>query len=74
MPGSTAVSLPRNTNDNAGMSQVLVADDGTTQTYNLFGLDLINQDDGPDMRYMLADGLGSVWQELVGTEIEHVGI
>ncbi|MCA9923643.1 MAG: VCBS repeat-containing protein [Anaerolineales bacterium] len=65
------------TSDNAGVSQVLVAAesvnyDPKTTTYNLFGLDLIYQDDGTDVRYMLADGLGSVRQELVGTEIAYV--
>jgi RHS repeat-associated protein len=58
------------TNDIVGLSQVLVSDDGTTQTTNLFGLDLIHQDDGTETRFMLADGLGSVRVEMVGSAIE----
>lgn len=58
------------TNDILGLSQVLVSDDGTTATYNLFGLDLISQDNGTETRFMLADGLGSVRTEMVGDSIE----
>ncbi|MCP4995663.1 MAG: RHS repeat-associated core domain-containing protein, partial [Gammaproteobacteria bacterium] len=58
------------TNDNAGMSQALVMDDGTTQTYNLFGLDLIEQDDDSAVRVLLADGLGSVRVERGGAAVE----
>jgi RHS repeat-associated protein len=53
------------TNDIMGLSQVLVADDGSSQTHLLFGLDLISQDDGNATRYLLADGLGSVRVEMV---------
>jgi len=60
------------TNDNMGLSRVLIADDGTTETYNLFGLDLIQQDDGTETRVLLGDALGSARQELVGTTIERV--
>jgi hypothetical protein len=49
------------TNDNSGLSQVLVSDDGTTQTHNLLGLSLIQQDDGSQTRTLLADGLVRVW-------------
>jgi RHS repeat-associated protein len=58
------------TNDIIGLSQVLVSDDGTTTTHNLFGLDLISQDDGSHTRYLLADGLGSTRIEMVGQTIE----
>ncbi|MCZ7670550.1 MAG: hypothetical protein M5U34_27060 [Chloroflexi bacterium] len=34
------------TNDIMGLTQVLVANDGSSEVYNLFGLDLISQDDG----------------------------
>lgn len=54
------------TNDILGMTQVLLADDGTTTTANLFGLDLISQDDGTQTHFLLTDGLGSVRQELAG--------
>jgi RHS repeat-associated protein len=58
------------TNDVVGLAQVLVADDGTTQTANLFGLSLIHQDDGDEIRTLLSDGLGSVRQELVAGAVE----
>jgi RHS repeat-associated protein len=58
------------TNDIIGLSQVLVSDDGTTTTHNLFGLDLISQDDGTTTRYLLADGLGSVRVEMVNGAVE----
>jgi RHS repeat-associated protein len=58
------------TNDNTGLSQVLVSDDGETQTHNLFGLSLIQQDDGSQTRTLLADGLGSVRVEMVGDAID----
>ena len=58
------------TNDNSGLSQVVVSDDGTTTTYNLFGLDLIQQDDGSNTRTLLVDGLGSARVEMVGNTIE----
>jgi RHS repeat-associated protein len=58
------------TNDIIGLSQVLVSDDGTTTTYNLFGLDLISQDDGTQTRFLLTDGLGSTRIEMVGTTIK----
>jgi RHS repeat-associated protein len=57
-------------NDNSGLSQVLVSDDGTTQTHNLLGLSLIHQDDGSQTRTLLADGLGSVRVEMVGSAID----
>ncbi len=60
------------TNDIVGLSQVLVASDGTTTTHNLFGLDLIHQDDGTTTRTLLADGLGSVRTEMVAGAIETV--
>jgi hypothetical protein len=49
---------------------VLVADDGTSQVYNLYGLDLISQDSGSDVRTLLVDGLGSVRTEMVGTVVD----
>ena len=58
------------TNDNTGLSQVLVSDDGTTQTANLFGLSLIQQDDGSETRTFLNDGLGSVRVEMVGHAVD----
>ncbi len=58
--------------DIVGLSQVLVADDGITTTHNLFGLDLIHQDDGAATRTLLADGLGSVRTEMVGNAVETV--
>jgi RHS repeat-associated protein len=58
------------TNDIVGLPQVLVSDDGTTITYNLFGLDLISQGNGTETRFMLADGLGSVRVEMVGSTVE----
>jgi RHS repeat-associated protein len=48
----------------------LVSDDGTTQTHNLLGLSLIQQDDGSQTRTLLADGLGSVRVEMVGDAID----
>jgi RHS repeat-associated protein len=57
-------------NDIFGLTQVLVADDGTNEVYNLFGLDLISQDSGAEVRTLLVDGLGSVRQELVGSVVE----
>jgi hypothetical protein len=64
------VSVVNYTNDIIGLAQVLIADDGTTQTANLFGLSLIHQDDGDEIRSLLADGLGSVRQEIVGGVVE----
>jgi RHS repeat-associated protein len=58
------------TNDVFGLTQVLVADDGTTQVYNLFGLDLISRDSGSEVRTLLVDGLGSVRTEMVGSVVE----
>jgi RHS repeat-associated protein len=49
---------------------MLVSDDGTTQTHNLLGLNLIHQDDGSHIRTLLADGLGSVRVEMVGSAID----
>ena len=60
------------TNDNLGLSQVLIADNGSSQTANLYGLDLISQDDGAQTRTLLADGLGSVRQELANDAIQTV--
>jgi hypothetical protein len=60
------------TNDIPGLAQVLVADDGTNQTRYLFGLDLIHQDNGSEIRYLLADGLGSVRTELENDTVEAV--
>ena len=53
------------TNDIVGLTQVLVADDGTSQVTNLFGLDLIAQSDTSETRHLLADALGSVRIEMV---------
>ena len=53
-------------NDTVGLTQVLMADDGTNEVYNLFDLDLILQDDDGEVRTLLADGLGSVRTEMVG--------
>jgi RHS repeat-associated protein len=58
------------TNDNTGLSQVLVSDDGTSQTTNLLGLSLIQQDNGSEIRTLLNDGPGSVRQEMVDAAIE----
>lgn len=58
------------TNDILGLAQVLVADDGTEQVYNLFGLDLILQDSGSEVRTLLADGLGSVRLEILDGIVE----
>lgn len=57
-------------NDTVGLAQVLVADNGTTTILNLWGLDLIAQDDGQTVRVLLADALGSVRQEMVGQNVE----
>ena len=57
-------------NDNAGLSTVLVASNGITTTHNLVGLDLISQDNGAQTRFLLADGLGSVRQEMVGSTLQ----
>jgi RHS repeat-associated protein len=62
------------TNDIKGLVQVLVADDGTIQVYNLLGLDLISQDDGTDIRYLLTDGLGSVRTEMVNDAITSITV
>jgi RHS repeat-associated protein len=53
-------------NDIQGLTQVLLADDGTSQTANLFGFDLIHQQNSKqnDSLYLLTDGLGSVRQEI----------
>ncbi|MCP4356808.1 MAG: RHS repeat-associated core domain-containing protein, partial [Chloroflexi bacterium] len=53
------------TNDNTGLSAVLVASHGVTTTVNLAGLDLIQQDNGVETRTLLADGLGSSRVEMV---------
>lgn len=61
-----------------GLSQVLVASDGADTTYNIFGHDLLSQavdelaeaEAAEAKRYPLADGLGSVRLELVGSELE----
>jgi RHS repeat-associated protein len=58
------------TNDVVGLAQVLVADDGTPQTTNLFGLNLIHQDDGAKTRILLGDGLGTVRLEQANGAIE----
>ena len=58
------------TNDIFGLTQVLVADDGINQVYNLFGLDLISQDSGSEVRTLLVDGLGSVRTEMAGSVVE----
>jgi RHS repeat-associated protein len=57
------------TNDIVGLSQVLVADEGTAQVVNLFGLDLIHQDDDSQTLTLLVDGLGSVRSEMAGSEV-----
>jgi YD repeat-containing protein len=64
------VSVVTYTNDVIGLAQVLIADDGTTQTANLFGLSLIHQDNGVEIRSLLSDALGSVRQEIVGGVVE----
>ncbi|MGH2538250.1 MAG: RHS repeat-associated core domain-containing protein, partial [Candidatus Promineifilaceae bacterium] len=56
-------------NDIIGLTQVLVAGNGATQLYNLFGLGLISQDDGAETLTLLADGLGSVRSELAGAAV-----
>lgn len=60
------------TNDVVGLTEVLVADDGASQVYNLFGLDLIQQEGGSGVRTLLVDGLGSVRLELAGGAVEAV--
>ena len=57
------------TNDIFGLTQVLVADNGADQVYNLFGLDLIQQDDDSTVRTLLVDGLGSVRLEMSTTGV-----
>ncbi|MCZ7670532.1 MAG: RHS repeat-associated core domain-containing protein [Chloroflexi bacterium] len=57
-------------NDPLGLTQVLLANNGTTQTAQLYGLDLIGQDDGAGLRLLLADGLGSVRQEMAGGAVQ----
>ena len=59
-------------NDIVGLSQALLMDDGTTQTANLFGLDLIASDDGTTTLTMLPDGLGSVRVEMLGETVSSV--
>ncbi|MCP4357747.1 MAG: hypothetical protein GY796_07005, partial [Chloroflexi bacterium] len=49
-----------------------MSDDGTTQTTNLFGLDLIHVDDGTETRTLLADGLGSARVEMVGSAVDTI--
>ena len=53
-------------NDIQGLAQVLLADNGTSQTANLFGFDLIHQQNNQqsDPLFLLTDGLGSVRQEI----------
>ena len=53
-----------------GLTQVLLADDGATQTVQLYGLDLISQDDGSQTRTLLADGLGSTRLEMVNGVVQ----
>jgi RHS repeat-associated protein len=65
------------TNDNLGLSQVLIADDGMLSTANLYGLDLIIQQQFHSLiqtqpRTLLTDGLGSVRQEMAGGAVETV--
>ena len=59
-------------NDIIGLSQVLIADDGTNQTANIFGLDLISSNDGTTTLTMLPDGLGSVRVEMQGGAVNSV--
>ncbi len=61
--GSTPITTTY-INDVVGLTQVLVADNGSTQTVNLFGLDLVGQDDGANFRTLLTDGLGSIRSEV----------
>ncbi|MCP4362764.1 MAG: RHS repeat-associated core domain-containing protein, partial [Chloroflexi bacterium] len=56
-------------NDIVGLTQVLVADNGTTQTTNLFGLDLVGQDNGTSFHTLLTDGLGSVRSEIANGDV-----
>lgn len=58
------------TNDTLGLSQVLVADDGSQKTYNLFGHDLVSSADNEETRLFLADGLGSVRMEMVNGTVK----
>lgn len=67
--GSMPVTISY-TNDIVGLAQVLVADDGLTAVYNLWGLRLLAQDDGATLRLPLTDGLGSVRVEMVGDGVE----
>ena len=65
-------------NDVVGLTQVLIASEGandnppTQHVYNLFGLDLISQDDGNEVRTLLVDSLGSVRTEMVDEVVETV--
>ena len=67
---STSPITTTYTNDIIGLTQVLVAGDGTDHVHNLFGLDLILQHDDNEVRTLLADGLGSVRQEIVDGLVE----
>ena len=60
------------TNDILGLTQVLVADDGSSKTYNLLGLDLISQDNENQTSILLTDGLGSVRTEMVWSTVESI--
>ena len=68
LPPGTAITTTYH-NDIVGLSQVLIADDGATQTANLFGLDLIFTQDGNTTHTLLADGLGTARVEMVGAII-----
>lgn len=68
LTGATPVMMTY-INDIVGLTQVLAATDGETQTVNLFGLGLIGQDDGNGFHALLADGLGSVRSEIVNDEV-----
>ncbi|HSH05122.1 MAG TPA: RHS repeat-associated core domain-containing protein, partial [Anaerolineae bacterium] len=56
--------------DLQGLAQVLVAEGSAETNYYLMGHARIAQDNGSQVRYFLADGLGSVRVEMVGSTID----
>ena len=68
--GATETVTTTYTNDTSGLSQVLVADDGTTQTVNIFGQDLLYQQKQDDLLYLLSDSLGSIRTEMLNETIQ----
>ncbi|MDA0244225.1 MAG: hypothetical protein OT477_12480 [Chloroflexi bacterium] len=59
------------TNDPVGLTQVLVANKNGQQTHNLWGMDLLAQDDGQAQKLtLLTDALGSVRGQMRGTSLQ----